>query len=238
MHDRGAWDGYWKHHLKRGPMEVAFGDMMASDPTLPALLTRRRARTILCAGCGLSFEPISLALHGFDVTALDLSGVPAERFAAKLQEPGWALHQVPGVEVHDDVSIVFVGSGPIDPELCPRIHASTDCLPKKGGSLAYVTGDLTDPEVCPGPFDVVIERRTLQLFRGDEQTEALGRLVARLASPGAFVSHHHDGWWRPGRGELKHYARDWLESQGFVLRFGQSDPGPVCRLACLMLSTG
>jgi len=44
--------------------------MMSSDPTLPALLSRRGARTVLCAGNGLSIEPIALALLGFRVTVL------------------------------------------------------------------------------------------------------------------------------------------------------------------------
>jgi hypothetical protein len=101
-----------------------------------------------------------------------------------------------------------------------------------------VTGDLTDPVVCPAPFDIVIERRTVQLFQGDEQTMALGHLVARLPTPGACVSHHHNGWWRSGGGELKRYASNWLASQGFVGRHRAGDPGTVPRLACLVLSTG
>ena len=72
-HDRGAWDEYWKNQLKVGALEQGLSDQMSSDTALPRLLAVRGARTILCAGNGLSMEAISLALLGFDVTALDIS---------------------------------------------------------------------------------------------------------------------------------------------------------------------
>lgn len=241
MHDGRAWDEYWKNQVKVGvaDMEVSLMDGMASDATLPALLSRREARTVLCAGNGLSTEAISLALHGFDVTALDISSVPAQLLAAQMRRPESRLNRIPGMAVRDDGSVTISVSGLIEPEMCPPMHQSADCPNKGGGALSFVTGDLTDPELCPGPFDVVIERRTLQLFQGTAQAEALDRLIARLRAPGVFVSHQHAGGWRPGD-ERTHYAESWLQSRGFVVRSGKEsrEHDSTPRLACLMFSTG
>src|SRR5215208_3956911 len=62
-----------------------------------------------------------------------------------------------------------------------------------------VTGDLLDPSACPGPFDVIVERRTLQLFDDTERPRALVALTNRLSPRGLFVTHAHLGGWRPGR---------------------------------------
>jgi hypothetical protein len=237
MHDRSAWDEYWKNHARFGAMEVAINDDLGSDETLPALLAARGARTVLCAGNGLSSEALSLALHGLVVTALDLSAVPAQLVAEGFRHPEHPLHRIPGIRVDDDGAVTFGGEGPIDPALCPEMHRSADCPNKGGGALSFVTGDLTDPEVCPGPFDVVLERRTLQLFQGHAQEDALERLIARLGTPGVFVSHQHAGCWRPDEPRT-HYAEAWLRSRGFVVRSGRGSPDAAPRLACLLFSTG
>jgi SAM-dependent methyltransferase len=239
MHDGAAWDDYWKSDLMFRAMEVGLSDTLASDMTLPPLLSLRGAQTVLCAGNGLSTEAVSLALHGFDVTALDLSAAPAEIFAHQMRNPKYRLNRISGTAVRDDGSVVIGAVGLIDPELCLPMHRSADCPNKGGGALRFVTGDLMNPELCPGPFDVVIERRTLQLFQGAEREEALGRLVARLRTPGVFVSHQHDGGWRPGQART-HFAKKWLESHGFTLYPGTmfKRPERTSRLACLVFSTG
>jgi hypothetical protein len=239
VHDRDAWDEYWKSELQEHAEWLGFSDFMANDPTLPGLLTRRGARTILCAGNGLSTEALSLALHGFDVTALDISSVPAEYYAERMRRPWGKRHQIPGFAIRDDGSFSMGAPGTIDPEHCPRIHQSPECPNKGGGSLSFVTGDLTDPGLCPGPFDVVIERRTVQLFQPAERAAALERLVARLQTPGTLVSHQHNGGWKPGD-DRTHYAASWLTSRGFiVLQAGPSAMHDACpRLACLRYSTG
>jgi len=239
VHDRGAWDDYWRNHLRVGTIEQGFADDMSSDDTLLGMLARRGSRTILCAGNGISTEAISLALHGFDVTALDISAVPAEAFVASLRDAQHPLHRIPGFRTRDDGSVIFDTNGPIDPGLCPRMHQSNEYCPKGGGSLSLITGDLIDPAISPGPFDVVIERRTVQLFPAAERPAALERLVARLAIPGVFVSHEHQGAWRPGDTRT-HYAEGWLASRGFIVqsdtRFLDSAAAP--RLALLMFSSG
>jgi hypothetical protein len=239
VHDPGAWDVYWRNHLSVGPMEQGFSDMMSSDPELPGLLARRRARTILCAGNGFSAEALSLTLFGFNVTALDISTVPSEMIASALRQPEHPVHGIPGFSIDDTNVVSFNHAGTIEPERCPPIHRSANHSPRGGGTLSFVTGDLVNPEVCPGPFDVVIERRTVQLFPPEERIPAVQRLVARLGDRGVFVSQQHAGGWRPGEPRT-HYAEDWLRSEGFVMRSGSdrelADSAP--RLASVMFSTG
>ena len=239
VHSSGAWDNYWKHHLEVGALEQGLSDQMASDETLASLLAERGARTILCAGNGLSMEALSLALLGFDVTALDISVVPGEVFQAMLSDEKHPVRQVPGFSSRDDGSVAFEGTGPIDPAPAPSMHQSAAFHARRGGSLAFVTGDLTEPDVCPGPFDVLIERRTLQLFPEAERPLALERLSARLSNRGVFVSQQHDG--RCGLDDDRtHYAESWLASRGFVIESATApaESRDAVRLARLMFSSG
>lgn len=237
-HSRDVWDEYWRNQLKVGALDQGFSDQMSSETTLPDLVGKRGSRVILCAGNGLSTEAISLALDGFTVTALDISAVPGEVFRALLHDTEHPLSRIPGPNVNDDGSATFAGAGLIDPELCPPMHRSADYPPRGGGSLSFLTGDLVDPAICSGPFDVVIERRTLQLFPEAERLVALDRLIARLSNRGVFVSQQHVGRWRPGD-DRTHYADAWLASRGFVMRSETSDdPRGATRLACLTFSSG
>jgi len=239
LHDGNAWDDYWKNQMDFGVMYQWLMDDMASDPTFPGLLSRRGSQTILCVGNGLSTEALSLALFGFDVTALDISAIPAQVYEGMMRDPEHAVHQIPGFGMREDGSVTFGAPGLIDPDLCPAMHRGSDHPPKGGGSLSFVTGDFTTPEICPGPFDVVIERRTLQLFRGVDPIGALDRLVARLGDRGIFVSHEHRGRWKPGD-PCTHFAEAWLKSRGFVLRSSadSEECDATARLACLTFSTG
>ena len=236
VRDAAAWDSYWTSHLRVGLMEQGFSDMMSSDPGLPALLAGRGVRTILCAGNGFSGEAFSLALFGFDVTALDISAVPASAIADAWRQPDHPLHDIPGFTI-DDANVVRLSeAGPIAPEHCPPIHADAGSIRQGGGTLSFVTGDLLNADVCPGPFDAVIERRTLQLFPLEERADGLTRLVARLGARGVFVSQQHSGRWRPGD-STTHYAAEWLQSEGFATPLGpESAVAP--RLALLKFSTG
>jgi hypothetical protein len=158
-----------------------------------------------------------------------------------MRRPEYRLNRISGLAVRDDGSVTISASALIETDLCPPMHQSAECPNKGGGALSFVTGDLTNPQLCPGPFDVVIERRTLQLFQGASQAEALDELISRLRTPGIFVSHHHAGDWRPGDTRA-HYAESWLKSRSFVLRLGdgsrEHDATSTPRLACLLFSTG
>ena len=238
VHDATAWDAYWTNHLQVGLMEQGFSDMMSSDEQLLGLLTRRGATTVLCAGNGLSSEALSLAVHGFQVTALDLSPVAGARMAKSLCDPDHPMQQIPGFRITDD-GVVFDGSGPIPSQLCPKIHRTDDTAAQRGGSLRFVSGDLTVSDVYPGPFDVVIERRTVQLFPDGEQESALDRLAGRLAARGTLVTHLHDGCGGPDR-HRPHHAREWSRSRGFVVDYEVNEEmqRSAQRLVCLRLSTG
>jgi hypothetical protein len=236
VHDREAWNEYWNKQIPLGPMEQGFNDFMSSDPTLVALLHQRGARTILCAGVGLSSEPLALALHGFDVTALDISDVPGLAFRASIRDPAHPLRRLPIQTVREDDTVIFLADQVIDPELCPPIHRSEGHPPRGGGSLSYSTGDLVDPEVCPGPYDVLVERRTVQLFPEGEHEAALDRLAARLGPRALLISHQHSGAWRPGE-PRRHFASEWLEASDFT-REGASNAAGSARVARLWLSTG
>ena len=103
------------------------------------------------------------------------------------------------------------------------------------GSLSYVTGDLSDPAVCPGPFDVVIERRTVQLFPAGERDAAMDRLAARVGSKALLISHQHKGAWKPGE-PRDHFAEKWLERSDFVRDHADVRYAP--RVARLWFTTG
>jgi hypothetical protein len=239
VHDRRAWDEYWKNHLECGTIKQAFSDWMTSDRTLVGLLIQRGARTILCAGNGLSSEALTLALHGFDVVALDISLVAAAAMRARMSGPEYPAHRIPGLAEREDGSWSFGPPGPIDPALCPPMHRSADCPNRGGGSLAIVAGDLMDPGVYPGPFDAVIERRTAQLFPEAERDVVLERLTARLADRGTILSHQHCGAWTFGQPRV-HFAEAWLAGHGFsvVCDAFESPRGAAERLACLVFTTG
>lgn len=238
MHNVSGWDDYWKSRMMEVEERQA-ADQRASDPALPALLERRGARTVLCVGNGLSEEPAALALCGFDVVALDLSPVVATYSRLSLSEHGHPLRRVPGFQLGDDGVVRFGAPGPIDPTLCPSIHQPAELAPQGGGSLRFVTGDLSSKLVSPGPFDAVIERRTLQHFRESDQVAGLERLAARLAARGTLVSQEH----RVGKGPdfvNPHFAEAWLIEHGFsrydARRPEENDAAP--RLAYLMNTFG
>lgn len=237
--DPQGWDRYWTNQIDVGALEQGFSDMMSSDPALPPLLERRDARTVLCAGNGLSNEALALALMGFHVTALDISSVPAQLLVQVLRDPGNQIYRNPGLSIADDGGFAFNGIDPIDPGLCPAMHRSAHHAPRHGGTLSFVTGDLMDPGVCAGPFDVVIERRTVQLFPEGDRRRGYDRLVSRLGERGVFVSHEHRGRWKPGE-ERVHYASAWGKADGLVLRSEAQEAESVSapRLAYLVFSTG
>ena len=232
-----AWDVYWRNMLDFGAMEVGFGDMMASSPELVELLKRRGVRSVLCVGNGMSGEALSLALLGFEVTALDLSSVPASMFHAMFRNPDNPLVRSSAVALRDD-GIVEIANANIDPDLCPRIHRGDGHSPVAGGTLQFVTGDVLLPSACPGPFDAVIERRTLQLFAPDDQRNGLKMIEARLAPRGMVVSHQHNGAWRPDQPRT-HFAEEWADARGFVrLRMNSPEDEQAPRLASLWYTSG
>lgn len=185
-------------------------DMHCDHSGLITYMKNRGRGSILCVGNGMSQEPRALAAAGFAVTALDLSPLAAQ--LAQAIEPG------------PDYLGLF---------LDVASHRS-------GGSVDYVTADLLDAAACPGPFDVIIERCTVQLFRGQEFGEAMEALTRRLRSDGLFFSHCHDGRGRPRRPLVLpvHAAEGWFREHGWTIWRGDLDAAPPERLASLYISTG
>jgi SAM-dependent methyltransferase len=181
--------------------------MMHRDPDTDALIVERGFKTVLCAGSGISQEPRALAAAGCEVIALDIS--PA---AMRLAQ-AWNF----------------------DPSELEEFLRPEHLKP--GGSAQFVVGDLLDPTVCAGPFDLIIERCMLQNFASEERGRALDALIARLNSDGVFISHCHDGGWRPGRTPF-HAASDLFSLRGWKTWRNTSEPPPEGRCAWLYQSTG
>ena len=237
-HDSNDWDRYWRKQLEFGLFDQGFSDVMASDETLPALFHRRGARRILCAGNGLSTEPVALALFGFEVTALDLSGVPAQVFVHSFKHPEHPTRKIPGFSMREDGRVSFDAPGAIDVNQCPQMHMGGEASPRGGGSVAFETGSFFDENLCLGPFDVVIERLALQLHSEEERALGLERLTSRLGERGVFVSQQHYGGWRPGE-PRQHFAEDWLASHGFQVQSGlHAAPELAPLIARLVFTTG
>lgn len=137
-------------------------DMLCSFTPLVPALIKRGAKRLLCAGNGISQEPRALAAAGFEVTAMDLSPAAAH-FAETWQFSSTELDS-----------------------FCTKEQRMS------GGSLRFVVGDILDRSLCPGPFDAIIEHRTLQLFPEEERGLAVDALASRLKIDGLLVSHRHN----------------------------------------------
>lgn len=72
VHDYAVWDRYWQDQVTHGLTPPLF-DIFCDDAPLIQCLIRRGAKTLLCAGNGISQEPRALAAAGFEVIAMDLS---------------------------------------------------------------------------------------------------------------------------------------------------------------------
>jgi Methyltransferase domain len=175
--DAQFWDEWWKVRLSDRSSDTfpffphplkdnprSLFWLVNSDDLLAKVMSEHGFRTILCAGNGVSQEPRALAAGGFDVTALDISPVAVS----------WA-------------EACHVDSRALGRFCSPELH-------RPGGRVEFVVGDLLDLTVCPGPFDVVVERRTVQSFAEHERSAALSALAGRLND----LSGVRQGEWAPG----------------------------------------
>jgi hypothetical protein len=216
-----GWDLFWRVRIEQPlirRMEDAMDLAFCRDQRRALVATMRREgwQSVLCVGNGLSGEAAALADAGFAVTALDRSA--------------FAIAHAP----------------PVAPESPPFAAYFGQAFSRTGGSLRFVHGDLFDAQVCPGPFDVIIERRTLQLWSrfapvadGDDCDRGLAAVTARLADAGLVVSHQHMGAWRPDQSR-QHFAQQWLQDRGFLIAsdWAPSEPGRPGRRAWLLVTSG
>ena len=167
-------------HNQLGGGMAGFVHMFVNDGELVDVMRANGLRTVLCVGNGISQEPKALAWAGFDVTALDLSPLAIE-VARDGDPPDKMLSQ-----------------------LIAGRAAGTN------GQVRFVVGDLMDPAICPGPYDVVLERKTLQLFPPEQQPAAIRAVADRVANPGIFYSHSH----RSVK-NLTFPVADWFDAEGW-----------------------
>lgn len=186
---------------------AGLSDMLFNDRDLVGLMRRSDLHTILIAGNGLSLEPRALAAAGFDVVALDISP-KAVQYA----------QQITLTESHLEN---MLGSDAVHP----------------GGRVQFVVGDVFEPSVCIGPFDVVVERLTAQNYPDDTLGGFLTMLINRLSPAGVLVTHCHDNAWRPDA-EPRHRTGDWLRAHEWVTFHRVPSVKPAGRLALLVSSTG
>lgn len=222
MQDAVFWDRWWKDQLARdgalgdaqplieSPLVEYRGrlhDLANSDQLLIGIMAEYGLRTVLCAGNGVSREPHALVEAGFDVTALDLSPT-ASGIAKKAFEldPRRVSH--------------FTG---------PEAH-------RTGGHVEFVVGDLLDTAVCPGPFDVIIERRTVQRLPEHERSAGLEALAGRLGDVGIFVSHCNDV--HCSRPKLFHASESWFRERCWTIWDGPPGSTLAGRVAWLIRSAG
>lgn len=182
-----------------------FVHLFCNDGELVDTMRANGLNTVLCVGNGISQEPRALAWAGFDVTALDLSPYAIE-VANETNPPTEFLAQLVGGR----------SAGP-------------------NGNLKFVTGNLCDAECCPGPYDVIIERLTLQLYSDEYKPRALQTVANRLASPGIFFSQSHNGWWKPPAPRV-HANEWWFRAAGWPI---WPQAGPLTtQVAWLFTTTG
>jgi hypothetical protein len=200
------WEEWWKDRLSRGTADLFpylpapliryqghTCDVANNDRLLVAIMRRFGLKTVLCAGSGISQEPRALAEAGFEVTALDLS--PTALGVAKASNL-----DARGVSHFCDPNAL-----------------------RAGGHVDFVAGDLLDATVCPGPFDVVIERRTVQCLSEQERSVGLAALTGRLSEVGIFVSQCLDDQFPPELGwafhdtGLFHASEPWLRERGWAI---------------------
>jgi hypothetical protein len=220
MQDARFWDAWWDDCISKGraarfmfPMIEAplvqhagkFYDVANSDKLLIGVMAQYGLRKVLCAGNGISQEPRALAQAGFDVTALDLS--PKALVVASAFEP--------------------------HPDDLHRFHFC-DGVQRPGGQLNFVIGSILDMTVCPGPFDVIIERRTISRFREQDRSTALGALAERLGKVGIFLSHCND----PDPRRLSHNSEAWFREQNWTIWDGAPSSTLLGRVAWLVRSSG
>jgi len=182
-------------------------DLLNNGSHLAAVMNGLGMRSLLCVGNGISQEPRAFAEAGFNVTALDPCA-EAVRFAQS-----WNF-------------------SPKDYEFnmepLPRCH---------GGQVQFVLGDILDPGICPGPFDVVVERRMLQLFEPERRPIVLAALASRMNENAILLSHAHYGHWRPDE-DCTHPLRSLLLETGWQLWSPHHGPKPLGRVAWLYFTTG
>jgi SAM-dependent methyltransferase len=151
------------------------------------ILEKLQLKKILCVGNGISLEPLALAYIGFDVDVLDISK-----------------------EAIDFISNYRLSSDDAKKFFLEDQH----CI---GGKINYIVGDFRDKSLCPGKYDVVITRRTLQYFTRDNFFGNLNTLIEKLNEGGIFINHTHNAY------DVNFAIETYLNINGFYIHRSNSN---------------
>lgn len=193
VNDAEGWNYFWKFLIPLEHYELQFDIFDDSDFLIP-FLKKLGYQSILCAGNGISLEPYALAYAGFDVTALDVSGY-ANQYLANYQISGQELKYI---SYFSDLNIEEI---------------STEEILQKVKTVKFITGSIFDADICPGLFDVIITRRTVQLFNIISQEQvmaAMQSLLNRLSPTGLLINHGHNAY------AINDFLQNWLLSRGII----------------------
>lgn len=197
--DADGWDLFWKYIISNNQFYYNdfFCSMFSDYNSLASLFKKHGYKTILCAGNGISLEPYFFANEEFSVTALDISS-EANKFLAN-----FPLNP-------SDLRGFYQENYPGNKEPAGNFYQEEISKIK---SVKLVTGDIFNSDCCPGPFDVIITRKTLQCFwgkSGEKTFEGMQELLARLSPHGLLYVHTHntDPW--------NDAMIEWVQSQGIL----------------------
>jgi hypothetical protein len=213
------WDEWWKARLSEGT-----GD---TRPMLPAPLTEYRGRFYDLA----NRDGLLIAIMrecGLRTVLCAGNGVSQEPY--RLAAAGF---QVTALDM-SSIAVAFAERPENEPFSCSLERRQT------GGHARFIVGDLLDATVCPGPFDVIIERRTVQRFAEQEWGAVLEALSRRLGRTGLFLSQCLDDQFPPERGwayhksGLFHASEAWFRAADWVIWDGSPAPPLSGRVAWLI----
>lgn len=197
--DADGWNLFWKYIISNNQFYYNdfFCSMFSDYHKLVPLFKKHGYKTILCAGNGISLEPYFFANEEFSVTALDISS-EANKFLAN-----FPLNP-------SDLRGFYQENYPGNKEPAGNFYQEEISKIK---SVKLVTGDIFNSDCCPGPFDVIITRKTLQCFwgkSGEKTFEGMQALLARLSPHGLLYVHTHntDPW--------NDAMIEWVQSQGIL----------------------
>lgn len=168
--DVEGWNTYWTKRLEEARQDLVriFDIRTIECVMVPRELPRFISlgyRRLLIVGNGISIMPRVFHHAGFETAALDVSSV-ATKFAGEYTptEQDWKIAFQ--IDEHGEVGEQYAR------------------FAREGGSLDFVCGDMFDPAVTPGPFDIIWSSRSIQGFAEIEMTQAIRALDARLQPDG------------------------------------------------------